>query len=39
MDSTFLLLNYLDNTTQLLEMKNYDTMNSRERVEIVWNTV
>ena len=39
MDSTFLLLNYLDNITQLLEMKNYDTMNSRERVEIVWNTV
>ena len=39
MDSTFLLLNYLDNITQLLEMKNYDTMNSRKRVEIVWNTV
>ena len=39
MDSTFLLLNYLDNITQLLEMKNYNTMNSRKRVEIVWNTV
>ena len=39
MDSTFLLLNCLDNITQLLEMKNYDTMNSRERVEIVSNTV
>ena len=39
MDSAFLLLNYLDNITQLLETKNYDTMNSRKRVEIVWNTV
>ena len=54
MDSAFLLLNYLDNITELyflivsfllfagktmLEMKDYDTMNSRKRVEIVWNTV
>ena len=39
MDSAFLLLNYLGNITQLLKMKNYDTMNSRKQVEIVWNTV